>query len=91
MVSLILKGILIYLLSDEWIDELPYLDSRLENGMRITYLTIMILTNLDLFAWVYYIYAAKKRDGAIEHMMALCRMIDSFFLNFPLMIIFFYL
>lgn len=59
--------------------------------MRITYLTIMVLSNLDLFAWVYYIYAAKKRDGAIEHMMALCRMIDSFFLNFPLMIIFLYL
>lgn len=51
----------------------------------------MTLINLDIIVWVFYIYGRKKRDGAIEHMMALCRMIDAFFLNFPLMILFLYL
>lgn len=39
----------------------------------------MIATNLDIIVWVFYIYGRNKRDGAIEHMMALCRMVDAFF------------
>ncbi|CAD8189878.1 unnamed protein product [Paramecium octaurelia] len=87
----LLKGLLIYFLNDEWLDELPYLDSTFENGWRLFKITFFVLTNLDICYWIYYIYAQNKKDGTIEHMMTLCRMVDAFFFNFPLMIIFFYL
>lgn len=51
-----MKGLLIYFLNDEWFDELPYLDSRLENGWRSFKITFFILTNLDICYWIYYIY-----------------------------------
>jgi hypothetical protein len=78
-------------LLDEWWDELPYLDSGYENGFRATGITVAVLCNLDICFWVYQIYKEQKRDATIEHMMAMCRMLDAFFLNIPLMVGFLYL
>ncbi|CAD8095223.1 unnamed protein product [Paramecium primaurelia] len=87
----LLKGLLIYFLNDEWLDELPYLDSSFENGWRQFKITFFIITNLDICYWIYYIYVQNKKDSTIEHMMTLCRMLDALLFNFPLMIVFFYL
>ncbi|CAD8187390.1 unnamed protein product [Paramecium octaurelia] len=87
----LLKGLLIYFLNDEWLDELQFLDSFFKKGWRLFKITFFVLSNLDVCYWIYYIYRQNKKDGTIEYVMTLCRMIDAFFFNFPQMIVFFYL
>lgn len=79
------------MLEDEWQDELPYLDTNFGNKARIFFIYFLALCNLDINYWLKLIYHNNKRDSIIEHMFALCRLIDVITFNAPIMLLSLYI
>ncbi|KAM3134492.1 hypothetical protein pb186bvf_013458 [Paramecium bursaria] len=85
--SFLLKLLVISFLEEEWFDELEYIDQPSRNKLRNFAIYLSCLFNFDIIYWTYYIYHKPTRDGVIEHMHSLCRLVDIFVLNVPLMLI----
>jgi hypothetical protein len=50
-------------LEEEWVDQLPYLDSEQENKRRLVFIYIAIILNVDNSYWSHLIYGVGRRDG----------------------------
>ena len=78
-------------LDEEWTEELPYIDSEFFSSARTFFIFLSFLLNFEKPYWLYLMFEAGKRDGAIEHIHSMVNAAQVLFENLPCLFLFSFL
>jgi hypothetical protein len=87
-VSYASKILIVAFLEEEWDENIPYIppNEMGKKSFRNILILIAVLLNIDYFYWLYIVYF-KWRDGVVEQMTNMIRMVSFFFEFVPIFLL----